>query len=298
MYYYMNPSLRSLFSFGSNMSEVEALKKRYSNIFTGVTSVGDLKVSEFENKSQIESYIRKVQMPNSMNYIYVYYIYNLQNEVIFVYYGTKQSCEHLYSIFGVGELVCYDYMYEAKDNLTLPTVRKVHSWYKQNSNSLLCLFNAQSLDVSKKSDVDVPKEDSYNPVKSVSLQDMRNYTEDSDFTDIYGLCKNLSESINRVVAMEKTLKEVLSICDKETSNILHRLELQFSKVNACEGYKISKELHDVRTYRRIVKDKLELISKLKESGIQDTLETYPLFVDGLGDRVYIERNTFGLFDDT
>lgn len=323
MYYYMNKNLRSLFSFGKDYNSAISLAKKYQTLFTGSAGEINLKVMCMENKSDIESYIRNQTFSENLNRICAFYLYDVDGNVLFVYYGKQEHCEYLLRLFNIGSIESYNYFYEAKDNLNQLSVRKAHNWFRQNYELLLSLFSSQKLDVTIRENnlrkvVDVNMDESNEGSVVSNLEDVdalfdetmqeskncdfdvsqfKGYSEDSTFCEIYDTCKQLSKGISEILSQEKKLRRMIEACDHETLNILHQLELQFSAVNASEGYKISKKLHDVRNYRRCAKDKLEIIEKLKELDILKGLEVYPNFVDSLSDRIYIKRNTYGMFDD-
>ena len=322
MYYYMNKNLRSLFSFGKDYNSAISLAKKYQTLFTG--SIGDinLKVMCLKDKADIESYIRNQTFSENMSRICTFYLYDVDGNILFVYYGKQEHCEYLLKLFNIGRIESYDYSYEAKNNLNLLSVRKAHNWFRQNFDMLLSLFAVQKLDVTIKEnnlrnvvDTEVSNEGSdVSEIEDVDVlfdegmekanrcdfdvSKFTGYSEDPVFEDVYDSCKRMTKNISDILSQEKKLRHVIEACDHETLNILHKLEFQFSGVNASEGYKISKRLHDVRNYRRYAKDKLEIIMKLKELNFLSDLEGYSNFIDSLSDRVYIKRNTYGMFDET
>lgn len=57
---------------------------------------------------------------------------------------------------------------------------------------------------------------------------------------------------------------MLNQCDMETNDLLHRLELK--GFNACEGYKLAKQLSEVRKKRREMKDVIEFLTDVDDFG--------------------------------
>ena len=99
-----------------------------------------------------------------------------------------------------------------------------------------------------------------------------------------------------MLEQEEALKAVIRTCDLETMDILHNLELGFDKVNACQGYKISEKIHEVRQCRRRAKDKLEVIAEMKSVFSLDSLSGLVALPEKLENRKYRNRNNTGMFD--
>lgn len=62
----------------------------------------------------------------------------------------------------------------------------------------------------------------------------------------------------------ESLKLDLSTVDRKISDIEHFIE--FTEQNACNGYKLYKQLKDLRKERRVLKDKLHIIRLIAENG--------------------------------
>lgn len=60
--------------------------------------------------------------------------------------------------------------------------------------------------------------------------------------------------------------------DMETVDILHKIE--FSKFNAVDGYRIYRQLHDVRLRRRACKDTIQMLNLFMQSGLWQSALTF------------------------
>lgn len=69
---------------------------------------------------------------------------------------------------------------------------------------------------------------------------------------------NLSNQFKVMKGNKDWLLEMESRVDKEISDILHYIE--FYSFNACEGYKLTKELKELRLKRRDIKNQLQAIN--------------------------------------
>ncbi len=61
----------------------------------------------------------------------------------------------------------------------------------------------------------------------------------------------------------KTLTKLLQTYEKKQQDILHKIEN--TKFNACEGFKLAKDLHNLRVERRNIKNELDKLTILKNS---------------------------------
>lgn len=72
----------------------------------------------------------------------------------------------------------------------------------------------------------------------------------------------LSELTAKVPKQIEMIKKEIGLCDHETSDLLHHIEM--SNLNACEGYKVYKDMQITRKKRRELKDELDILEKLDE----------------------------------
>ena len=79
-----------------------------------------------------------------------------------------------------------------------------------------------------------------------------------DMSHVKELICNLSDQFKAMKGNKEWLLEMESNVDKEISDILHYIE--FYSFNACDGYKLAKELKNLRLKRRDIKNQLEVIN--------------------------------------
>lgn len=92
--------------------------------------------------------------------------------------------------------------------------------------------------------------------------------------DIIGLCSEIEEYSVALKARQQLLQQQLSIKDKEREDICHYIE--FYNLNACQGYKIYKLLHQTLNERREIKNELEQINIFFthiRNGLYQTMES-------------------------
>lgn len=77
-----------------------------------------------------------------------------------------------------------------------------------------------------------------------------------------GSLSELEKMIHKIPKHIETLEKQIKICDDETQDILHLMEL--SSFNAQEGWKLSKDLQMTRQARRNAKNELEGLRKIQE----------------------------------
>lgn len=75
--------------------------------------------------------------------------------------------------------------------------------------------------------------------------------------NVKSLICDLSDQLKTMQGNKSWLTEMHSKIDREISDILHYIE--FYSFNACQGYKLAKELKELRLKRRDIKNQLEAI---------------------------------------
>ena len=83
-------------------------------------------------------------------------------------------------------------------------------------------------------------------------------------------------------------------CDQITQDLLHKVE--FSSLNAADGYKIYKQLHEVRIRRRKAKDSCYILNALHSSGLLKSVEVLQRTFESMEGRVYEPRVLKELFE--
>lgn len=108
------------------------------------------------------------------------------------------------------------------------------------------------------------------------------------FTEVSDIIKESKERLN-------SLSKDLSIVDRELSDIRHYVE--FSKLNASQGYNAYKMERERLIRRRAIKDEMELIKAILRCNMSDDLsEVIKNTTDKLMRRTYSPRVIEELFD--
>lgn len=113
----------------------------------------------------------------------------------------------------------------------------------------------------------------------------------NDISDLCGIASNVNMLLNYY---GKVLKQT----DLETIDLLHKVEI--CNLGVVDGYKLYKQMQEVRKRRRVAKDSYEQINLLVESGLVSSLESLQKksqeFATNLVRRKYKPRVLDGLFD--
>lgn len=115
-------------------------------------------------------------------------------------------------------------------------------------------INSQFIHIFK----EVPRED----VEIVDA-DCLGFTEESAAIELERCLAFFRESLEirkKLSTLRDYYAHVNSVADMETQDLLHKIE--FCNENAANGYKLYKQLHDVRQRRRTAKNGLEVASDL------------------------------------
>ena len=93
-----------------------------------------------------------------------------------------------------------------------------------------------------------------------------------------------------------TLSMEMSQVDKELEDMKHYIE--FSCLNAADGYKAFKKMQDLLLRRRTIKDKMNFAQVLEQRKIdKPSLQAALTYLENLGNRSYEVRADTGLFSD-
>ena len=112
--------------------------------------------------------------------------------------------------------------------------------------------------------------------------------------DILDKVKEISEFTKQIEERRLYLMEMIHTVDLEIVDIEHAAE--FYNLNASQGYKLYKLLHDARNRRREYKDELEKINLSLGTSIRSTnMENLERSILGLGSRQYTPRINKELF---
>jgi len=108
--------------------------------------------------------------------------------------------------------------------------------------------------------------------------------------------KNFLETLNTVEQDWGTWISDIQLCDTETQDLLHEIEL--TKFDVQRGYKLCKQLQEVRQRRRRLKDTVELLRNIKDFvdcnkqlkiSLYKTLTTMEKTEEHQGQRMYAPR---------
>lgn len=87
--------------------------------------------------------------------------------------------------------------------------------------------------------------------------------DDVSFESFKETVVKLDSLVKGIHKKVKSLENELDVCDKESQDILHMIEL--SNFHASKGYNLAKDLQVVRKKRRRVKDELDALSAIKKT---------------------------------
>ena len=160
------------------------------------------------------------------------------------------------------------------------------TWSDAQKADNVCIFNAKELVkiyalevkyVSQENKVVNP------PAKPIELE-----------YDILDKIKEISEFTKQIEERRLYLMEMIYTVDLEIVDIEHAAE--FYNLNASQGYKLYKLLHDARNRRREYKNELEKINLSLGTSIRSTnMENLERSILGLGNRQYTPRINKELF---
>ena len=160
------------------------------------------------------------------------------------------------------------------------------TWNDAQKADNVCTFNAKEL--VQKYELEVKYVSQENkvvnpPAKPIEL----------DY-DILDRIKEISEFTKQIEERRLYLMEMIHTVDLEIVDIEHAAE--FYNLNASQGYKLYKLLHDARNRRREYKDELEKINLSLGTSIRsENMENLERCILGLGNRQYTPRINKELF---
>lgn len=82
-----------------------------------------------------------------------------------------------------------------------------------------------------------------------------------DSNNIAQISQQIEKVVNNVPKQLVRLHQELKICDQETSDIVHMIEL--SNFHASKGYKLAKDLQITKRKRREIKDEIKLLTEIE-----------------------------------
>lgn len=137
--------------------------------------------------------------------------------------------------------------------------------------------------------------------KKKELQEVSTHCDEVEFE----VPKNIEEWITKLRELnglayevnerKKQLVSELKMVEERQQDILHYIE--FCSLNACQGYKIYKQLKDVRRERRQIKNELEVVQFILDKKITDTVSQEATdLIANIQKRQYEPRVLKELFD--
>jgi hypothetical protein len=106
----------------------------------------------------------------------------------------------------------------------------------------------------------------------------------------------LSEAAAKLNVRHQELSEQQSKFDGQVSDIVHYIEFNTGKLNACDGYKAYKLLQDTLVERRKVKDELQIIQTVRDRMNAEDIANVEQKIKELEARTYKPRELTYLFE--
>ena len=125
-------------------------------------------------------------------------------------------------------------------------------------------------------------------------------TAQQEFEELKQFLSATLSSFDKLASLPRYYGAEVSKCDQETLDVLHKIE--FCNVSASDGYKLYKQLQEIRIRRRNAKDHLEIASLVLSTGLLASMKTLDSEIKAvetnMADRKYKPRVLVGLFDDS
>lgn len=106
----------------------------------------------------------------------------------------------------------------------------------------------------------------------------------------------LSEAVAKLNVRHQELAEQQSKFDGQVSDIVHYIEFNAGKLNACDGYKAYKMLQDTLLERRKVKDELQIIQVVRDRMNAEDIANVEQKIKEIESRTYKPRELTYLFE--
>lgn len=106
----------------------------------------------------------------------------------------------------------------------------------------------------------------------------------------------LSDAVAKLNVRHQELAEQQSKFDGQVSDIVHYIEFNTGKLNACDGYKAYKLLQDTLLERRKVKDELQIIQVVRDRMNAEDIANVEQKIHELEARTYKPRELTYLFE--
>lgn len=106
----------------------------------------------------------------------------------------------------------------------------------------------------------------------------------------------LSEAVAKLNVRHQELAEQQSKFDGQVSDIVHYIEFNTGKLNACDGYKAYKLLQDTLLERRKIKDELQIIQVVRDRMNSEDIANVEQKIKEIESRTYKPRELTYLFE--
>ena len=124
-------------------------------------------------------------------------------------------------------------------------------------------------------------------------------TAQQEFEELKQFLSSTLSSFDKLASLPKYYGSEVQKCDQETLDVLHKIE--FCNVSASDGYKLYKQLQEIRVRRREAKDHLEIASLVLSTGLLSSMKALDREIKSvevnMANRKYKPRVLVGLFDD-
>lgn len=104
---------------------------------------------------------------------------------------------------------------------------------------------------------------------------------------------SIISNYNYLISRKKSLSKELSIIDKKLIDLTHYIE--FTELNACEGYKAYKLMHEITKQRREVKNELATIQSLTTLIPAQKVSSFNRYINKQSNKHYTPRILTELF---
>lgn len=275
----------------------------------------------FPNKSDLFSsensgetftkFLKSVKCRHHIQGLHIFEITDKHKNIVFAYLGTLKECETIKKFFNTGIIVETNIDTKsinmgvdnsiAQPNTTLKRMKLYPDFISHFILSKDVDILSQPICVPKSYLVKVVSDNSSENTETTrdkisKVNKDTTYENEEIFQNVMKAVQDIKNGYSDLVSQKEGLHLVVKTCDYEIMNILHELELEFDKVNACQGYKLSQKISEIRKCRRRAKDKLAVIDTIEHLLPLTALTEIENIPNKLANRTYSRRNNYGMFD--
>lgn len=141
--------------------------------------------------------------------------------------------------------------------LKIPKVNKKTEHFTENTRTMADVYSGE--EISKSIEEKITKTKLvFSAPSELALSEAQKYIDElnNHLNEVNIFLQNITSDLN-------IKKDELSECDKRISTLHHLLELYGEHMNACEYYKITKEINEIIQKRRILKNSIFIGTKIK-----------------------------------